>query len=100
MAIRWAPLLLISSLLALPSNADVLKLGDSVAFEQSRFEDSLPTRGMSMADVEASFGRPSQAVAPVGDPPISRWLYPQFKVFFEYDRVLHAVIKREETPLE
>ena len=32
--------------------------------------------------------------AAVGEPPISRWVYADFVVFFEYDRVIHAVIKR------
>ena len=53
-----------------------------------------PTRGMTQTRVEASFGAPQSMVAPVGDPPISRWEYANFVVFFEYDRVIHAVSKR------
>lgn len=53
-----------------------------------------PTRGMSMANVEARYGAPSARVAAVGDPPISRWEYPEFVVYFEYDHVLHAVVRR------
>jgi hypothetical protein len=30
----------------------------------------------------------------VGEPPISSWEYPGMVVFFEYDRVIHAVMKR------
>ena len=29
--------------------------------------------------------------ATVGQPPITRWDYPHFSVFFEKDRVIHAV---------
>jgi hypothetical protein len=30
-------------------------------------------------------------VAPVGQPPIERWEYPGFIVYFEYRNVLHSV---------
>jgi hypothetical protein len=56
-----------------------------------------PSRGMSMADVERKFGAPSAKVAPVGQPPISRWAYPGFVVFFEYDHVVHAVSRSPGT---
>jgi len=50
-----------------------------------------PARGSSMARVEARFGAPATRSGPVGQPPISRWDYPGFVVFFEYDHVVHAV---------
>lgn len=50
-----------------------------------------PTRGASMAQVERQFGVPAERVAAVGQPPISRWVYPDFVVFFEYSHVIHAV---------
>ena len=56
---------------------------------------STPTRGMTAASVESKYGTPNAKVAPVGDPPISRWEYSDFVVFFEYDRVIHAVVKRK-----
>jgi len=52
-----------------------------------------PTRGMTQQSVEASFGAPQSARDAVGEPPISRWEYANFVVFFEYDRVIHAVSK-------
>lgn len=52
---------------------------------------SAPTRGMSKAQVEARYGAPSEKVAAVGNPPISRWVYPDFVVYFEYNHVVHAV---------
>jgi hypothetical protein len=55
---------------------------------------STPTRGMTAARVEQTFGTPDAKVAAVGEPPISRWEYRNFVVFFEYDRVIHAVVKR------
>ncbi len=54
-----------------------------------------PTRGMSMAKVEASYGAPVRRQAPVGEPPITRWEYPGFIVYFEYQYVIHSVIKHD-----
>lgn len=56
--------------------------------------DGRPTRGMTQASVEAKFGAPAAVKAPVGDPPITRWEYAEFVVFFEYDKVIHAVRRR------
>ena len=53
-----------------------------------------PTRGMSETSVEAKFGSPKSKQAAVGEPPISRWEYENFVVYFEYDKVIHAVVKR------
>lgn len=53
-----------------------------------------PARGSTMAVVEARFGAPSTRHAAVGDPPITRWDYPGFSVFFEHNLVLHSVIVR------
>ncbi len=57
-------------------------------------QDGRPASGMTQASVEATYGAPVNKVAPVGDPPIARWEYPQFVVYFEFDRVIHAVRKR------
>jgi hypothetical protein len=56
-----------------------------------------PASGMTAANVEAKFGAPDAKVAPVGDPPISRWEYKDFVVYFEYDRVIHAVVRRNKS---
>jgi len=50
-----------------------------------------PSRGMSMDQVEANFGSPSGQLGTVGEPPITRWEYPGFVVFFEFEFVIHAV---------
>lgn len=53
-----------------------------------------PARGTSMESVEARYGSPVSRVSPIGDPPISRWEYPGFTVFFEHEHVIHAVVRR------
>ena len=57
-------------------------------------DDGRPTRGMTQARVESNYGAPINKMAPVGEPPITRWEYPNMIVYFEYDRVIHAVMKR------
>jgi len=53
-----------------------------------------PNRGSSMASVQSQYGEPTNRHAAVGNPPITRWDYPHFAVYFENDRVLHAVLVR------
>lgn len=50
-----------------------------------------PRHGIKKAEVERRYGEPVSRNAPVGDPPISSWVYPDFTVYFEYDTVLHSV---------
>ena len=72
------------------AGADTLQMEGASAGQDS----SRPTRGMTQDRVAAEFGNPEARVAAVGDPPISRWEYANFIVYFEYDRVIHAVVKR------
>ncbi|TXH04207.1 MAG: hypothetical protein E6R07_09730 [Nevskiaceae bacterium] len=58
---------------------------------------SLPAKGISMAEVVKKFGEPRAKHPPVGggeprQPPITRWDYENFSVFFEHSHVIHAVI--------
>ena len=50
---------------------------------------------MDMANVEHIFGTPLQKEEPVGKPPITRWVYTDYVVYFEYNKVLHTVMKSE-----
>lgn len=52
-----------------------------------------PSKGLTAQAVETKFGAPLQKSAAVGQPPISQWEYPEYRVFFESDRVLHTVLK-------
>lgn len=54
--------------------------------------ESVPTRGMTMTQVKARFGPPQRVRAPVGQPPITRWYYPGFTVYFERNLTLDTVI--------
>ncbi len=52
-----------------------------------------PQRGMTQAQVRAQFGAPRDTKGPVGQPPISRWVYPDYTVYFENQVVLHSVTR-------
>ena len=73
-----------------PLQADVLLIEEVRTAEGM----NLPVNGMSQADVRARFGDPEQAYAPVGDPPITRWDYDRWSVYFEYDLVLFTVLQK------
>ncbi|MGH8280307.1 MAG: hypothetical protein ACRETQ_12205 [Gammaproteobacteria bacterium] len=59
----------------------------------------MPTRGMLMSSVAREFGEPEQKLPAVPDPgtkvrpPITRWVYPEYVVYFEYNYVVHSVLK-------
>ncbi|GAB3788786.1 hypothetical protein [Dyella agri] len=58
---------------------------------------NLPTRGMSMAQVEQRYGAPQHKLSPRGGdakkhPVINRWEYANFIVYFEHDHVIHSVL--------
>jgi len=69
--------------------ADTVVIDDQVQLRESGVEK--PTRGASMKAVEARFGAPAARHEAVGKPPITRWDYAGFSVYFEYDHVIHAV---------
>lgn len=62
------------------------------AGEGAQSAEGLPRRGMTMAAVEREHGKPRVRHDAVGDPPITRWDYEDFSVFFEHERVLHSVV--------
>ena len=84
--------LLLALSLGLAVSVGAQNLDMSAADRSATFDEAgKPTRGMTQEAVEASFGAPQDVRDPIGDPPITRWEYPGFVVFFEYDRVIHAV---------
>ena len=73
--------------------AETLVVNDTVAVRETSVQQR-PSRGATMSTVETQFGAPTEKHATVGAPPITRWDYPDFAVFFERDRVIHAVALR------
>ena len=52
-----------------------------------------PKRGMTQDKVQNELGRPVEIVPAVGKPPITRWIYDDRIVYFEYSSVIHVVAK-------
>ena len=71
------------------ARAETIVVGEEVQLRESTV--ARPARGSTMQSVEAKFGAPAQRHPAVGDPPITRWDYPGFSVFFEHQHVVHAV---------
>lgn len=68
--------------------ADVLIIDEVRQVEKM----DLPENGQSKANIESKFGTPAQKHQAVGDPPISRWDYGDYSVYFEFDLVLFSVL--------
>ncbi|HEV2229849.1 MAG TPA: hypothetical protein VGR86_12925 [Steroidobacteraceae bacterium] len=74
--------------------ADTVVVNDQVQVRES--QTARPKRGLTMSEVEKHFGAPVTRHPAVGGgsphrPPITRWDYNGFSVFFENDRVIHSV---------
>jgi len=68
---------------------------------QEENQAAMPTRGMTMAQVEARFGAPTEKLDPRGGqkkqwPTINRWNYPAFTVYFEKSKVIDAVANKAD----
>jgi len=66
---------------------------------QAASHANLPKRGASMASVEAAYGAPTMKHEAVGGgsahtPPITRWDYPTFSVYFENSHVVNSVLAK------
>jgi len=75
--------------------AEVLLL-DAIAKEPANAPGGVlrPQRGTRMDQVIARFGEPTERFASVGQPPITRWVYPTYTVYFEHELVLTSVLHR------
>jgi hypothetical protein len=74
---------------AAPVSAETLLVDNQVQLRPTASE--LPKRGSTMAAVEARFGAPTNKHSAVGNPPITRWDYAGYSVYFEHQHVIHAV---------
>ncbi len=90
---RRLPLISLGSLLFCASPiAEEIDIPSSPAAQQ-RFEIKQPPKGMNQEQVVALFGKPQAIYAAVGEPPIIRWRYADYTVYFEAGSVIHSVAK-------
>jgi hypothetical protein len=73
-----------------PADAETIAVDGGIAVKESAIVT--PRRGMTMEEVATRFGAPVTKEAPVGRPPIARWEYPGFVVYFEHQYVIHSVV--------
>ena len=73
--------------------------GENTAQGAATPRPSTPPRGMTKARVRQQYGEPQSKSQPVGNPPITRWDYPGYRLYFEYDHVLHAVVPDHLEPV-
>lgn len=73
--------------------------GDNLLMQRAQQSEAmnLPSKGMSMADVERRFGQPTSKLDARGggsrkQPVINRWMYPGYIVYFERSHVIHTVL--------
>jgi len=95
MQTRILAALLCGCALASAAVAETLVVNDQVQLRESQLDR--PKRGLTMDQVEKQFGAPATRHPTVGgssaqQPPITRWDYNGFSVFFERDRVVHSVV--------
>ncbi len=100
---RLSRSILVATLLASPGISLAQDVqGDVLLVERVREEPAnLPGRGMSMSQVEARFGAPSDRLDPRGGqkrqwPTINRWTYPAFTVYFERNKVIDVVMTKAD----
>jgi len=86
---RYQILLLAAVLASGLAGAETIAVDNGIAVKES--DVATPARGMSMEQVAAKFGEPTTKVPAVGKPPISRWEYSGFIVYFEHEHVIHSV---------
>ncbi len=87
---RYRNLLLAAVLASGLAGAETIAVDNGIAVKESGV--ATPTRGMTMGEVSTKFGTPVSKVPAVGKPPISRWEYPGFVVYFEAEHVIHSVV--------
>lgn len=96
---RPSPIRLIALLLAAggaAAHADVIQMPPAEPqAESAQAPMDLPVRGMNMRQVEARFGTPQNKLPAVGEPPITRWVYADYTVYFEHQYVIHTVLTRK-----
>lgn len=79
------------------ANTDRQTTGDILLIEKvfERMTRDLPGNGLTMAEVEQRFGSPTDRSPAVGEPPITRWTYADYSVYFEHNLVIESVLHHE-----
>ena len=95
--------MLLGLALAASASADTLDTHKAAHHRHAHEQAGVPSRGMSMAQVERRFGAPAEKLPTAGGdaprhPPINRWRYAGYTVYFERNRVIHTVMDGSAAP--
>ena len=95
-----APLLVTILMAVTSAQADTFDVRKNAAVST---RGGLPERGLSMAQVEQRYGAPVDKMPTAGGdaprhPPINRWRYNGYTVYFERNRVIHSVADAAAKP--
>jgi hypothetical protein len=95
-----APLLAAILMAATSAHADTFDVRKNAAMGS---RSDLPRRGLSMSQVEQRYGAPVEKLATAGGdaprhPPINRWRYNGYTVYFERNHVIHSVVDTASEP--
>lgn len=74
-----------------PAAAMPTTTGDILYVPPPAAPGPMPTNNMTQDKVRDSFGEPRSEQPAVGEPPITRWHYADYVVYFEWDRVIISV---------
>ncbi len=91
--------LAVTPLIAPAVHADTLHVKESLQAKVRQEQHmNLPRRGMTMAQVEREYGAPLRKLQTRGGdtprhPPINRWEYAKYIVYFERNHVIHSVLR-------
>ena len=90
-----AALISLALLFATGAQADQLTIPQPMPeIQGQKFSVAMPITGMSMDQVKHAYGNPQRILPAVGDPPITRWVYAQYTVYFERQYVINSVLNR------
>lgn len=98
----WRTVCLVIGLMVAGALAAPLAVAEVLLLEQAIQQEPVngpggvprPKRGQSMDQVRRQFGEPVREMPWVGDPPITRWIYDRYTVYFEGRHVINSVINR------
>lgn len=86
--------MIIAGLLIITNIAVADKLIIDRVYESEAF--NVPQRGLSMNQVTTTYGEPLMKFDSIGNPPITKWEYPDFLVYFERSWVIRSVVKKAD----
>jgi hypothetical protein len=96
--------LCVSNIASNIAQADVLAMPAPATDAAATATWNKPAKGSTMASVKKAYGEPVKKHPPAGGdtrkhPPITRWDYSDFSVFFEHGHVIDSVLPDAPAPL-